>query len=54
MFRWEFEAKGPNGFHDNDLELVANFTQESSDLLDETVDGSFISSLEVQLIHCVP
>jgi len=45
MFCREFEAKGPNGIHDNNLELIADLSHKTSDLFNESIDGGFITGL---------
>lgn len=45
VFGWELEAERPDGVDDDDLEFIADLSHKASDLLNETVDGGFISSL---------
>jgi hypothetical protein len=45
VFCRELEAQRADGFNDNDLELVADFRHEASDLLDQPIDGGFVTGL---------
>lgn len=42
----EFEAKGPDGRDDDDLELITNLTHETGDLFHETINTCLITRLE--------
>lgn len=46
MFRGELEAEGTDSVDNDDLELVADFGHETTDLFYQAVDRSFIASLE--------
>jgi hypothetical protein len=45
MLGRELEAEGANGIDNDNFKLVTDFRHKSSDLLDEPVDGGFISGL---------
>lgn len=45
MLVWEFDAEGSDSIDNDDLELVADVTHESTDLLHQPIDGSFVAGL---------
>ena len=47
VFCRELEAQGTDRVDNNDLEFVANFCHETSDLFDEPIHGGFVTSLVV-------
>ena len=46
MFSWKLYTNGTNGLNNDGLELVGYLRHETSDLLHESIDTSFIPSLQ--------
>ena len=45
MLFWEFEAKRSDSINNDDLELVADVTHESTDLFHQPVNGCLVTGL---------
>lgn len=51
LLGWEFEAKRADGIDDDDFEFVGDVGHEGGDLLHQSVDRSFVSSLLISFAN---